>query len=468
MPRVSSSSNGKARHDPLHVQLGEDEAYSKFGRTTNTSKRGKKRQDDDENELDVVLDAKTSRAIFDLAKDQQAELDLVDDEGSGGESDEEREPIRSRSLDPSSATRAPASDTSDEEDEDEYPEEEYEELEIDPEDITALDTLMPSNVETRKTLADMIMEKLNAADASPEGTVAKKVRISTRAEARQDGPPNPAEGLNPKVVEVYTKVGQLLNHYKSGPLPKPFKVLPSLPQWARLLALTKPHEWTPHAHYAATRMLVSNLKPESVRHYLEGVLLEAVRDDIRINGKLNVHLYDALKKAVYKPAAFFKGIVFPLCEVGIDELTGCTLKEAAIVASVLMKVSVPNLHSAAALLRLASMDYSGPNSLFIRVLLDKKYALPYKVVDGLVFHFIRIANSHKGSRADGDKLPVLWHQSLLVFCQRYASDLSPDQKDALLDVIRVRPHAQIGPEIRRELVNSASKTEHRDADIEMN
>ncbi|KAG8721992.1 snoRNA-binding rRNA-processing protein [Ceratobasidium sp. 394] len=462
MPRISSSSKGKARHDPLHVQLGEDEAYSKFGRITNTGKRGKKRQDEDENELDVVLDAKSSRAIFDLAKDQQAELDLVDEEGSGGESDEEREPISNHSLNPSKATRAPASENSDEEDEDEYPEEEYEELEIDPEDMTALDALMPSNVETRKTLADMIMEKLNAADASPEGVVAKKVRISTTVEAHQDGPPNPAEGLNPKVVEVYTKVGQLLNHYKSGPVPKPFKVLPSLPQWARLLALTKPHEWTPHAHYAATRMLVSNLKPESVRHYLEGVLLEAVRDDIRINGKLNVHLYDALKKAVYKPAAFFKGIVFPLCE------TGCTLKEAAIVASVLMKVSVPNLHSAAALLRLASMDYSGPNSLFIRILLDKKYALPYKVVDGLVFHFIRIANSYKGTRASGDKLPVLWHQSLLVFCQRYASDLSPDQKDALLDVIRVRPHAQIGPEIRRELVNSASKTEQRDADIEMN
>ncbi|QRV87522.1 Bystin [Ceratobasidium sp. AG-Ba] len=460
MPRVSSSSKGKARHDPLHVQLGEDEAYSKFGRISNAGKRGKKRQEEDENELDVVLDAKASRAIFDLAKDQQEELDLVDDEGPGEQSDEEREPINSRSLDPSKFSRAPASDESDEDDE-EYPEEEYEELEIDPEDMTALDAFMPSNVETRKTLADMIMEKLNAADASPEGATAKKVRVSTSAETREDGPPNPAEGLNPKVVEVYTKVGQLLNHYKSGPLPKPFKVLPSLPQWARLLALTKPHEWTPHAHYAATRMLVSNLKPESVRHYLEGVLLEAVRDDIRINGKLNVHLYDALKKAVYKPAAFFKGIVFPLCE------TGCTLKEAAIVASVMMKVSIPNLHSAAALLRLASMDYSGPNSLFIRILLDKKYALPYKVVDGLVFHFIRIANSYKGSRADGDKLPVLWHQSLLVLCQRYASDLSQDQKDALLDVIRVRPHAQIGPEIRRELVNSASKAEQRDGDIEM-
>ncbi|CAE6406218.1 unnamed protein product [Rhizoctonia solani] len=456
MPRATTPKD-KTRHDPLHVQIGEDETYAKFGRVS-TNKRGKKRKSENQEELETALDERTSRKIFDLAKDQQEELDLVDE---GGVEDAEEESDSVEQLDNTRSARSPAAQYSDDDDENEYPEEEYEELEIDPEDMTALDALMPSNVETRKTLADMIMEKLNAAEAATGGTENKTIRISAKPDSREAGPPNPAEGLNPKVVEVYTKVGQLLNHYKSGPLPKPFKVLPSLPQWARLLALTKPHEWTPHAHYAATRMLVSNLKPESVRHYLEGVLLEAVRDDIRINGKLNVHLYDALKKAVYKPAAFFKGIVFPLCE------TGCTLKEAAIVASVLMKVSVPNLHSAAALLRLASMDYSGPNSLFIRILLDKKYALPYKVVDGLVFHFIRIANTHKGSRADGDKLPVLWHQSLLVFCQRYASDLSPDQRDSLLDVIRARPHVQIGPEVRRELINAASKSNQRDNDVEM-
>jgi essential nuclear protein 1 len=62
----------------------------------------------------------------------------------------------------------------------------------------------------------------------------------------------------------------------------------------------------------------------------------------------------------------------------------------------------------------------GPNSLFIRVLIDKKYALPYKVVDALVFHFIRLSNTYKAKRAgDVDKLPVLWHQSLLAFCQRF-------------------------------------------------
>ena len=89
-----------------------------------------------------------------------------------------------------------------------------------------------------------------------------------------------------------------------------------------------------------------------------------------------------------------------------------------------------------------------------------------------------------------EKLPVLWHQSLLVFCQRcviyqlhyqlvpmcrrstssYASDLTPDQKDALLDVIRVNSHPQISPEVRRELVSSVERGAPRpdaDGDVSM-
>ncbi len=124
--------------------------------------------------------------------------------------------------------------------------------------------------------------------------------------------------------------------------------------------------------------------------------------------------------------------------------------------------------------------------------MDKKYALPYKVVDGLVFHFIRLSNTYKAKKGESEKLPVLWHQSLLVFVQRYvtdqqyisptefsltpgvpanryAADLTPDQKDALLDVIRATPHPQIGPEVRRELVNSAVRGEPRlpVGDVEM-
>lgn len=117
-------------------------------------------------------------------------------------------------------------------------------------------------------------------------------------------------------TDVHFRVGYLLSRYKSGPLPKALKILPSLPHWAQLLALTTPTEWTPHATFACTKIFVSNLKPTEVRVFLEGVLLDKCRDDMRMNGgKLNVHLYEALKKSLYKPAAFFKGILFPLCEV---------------------------------------------------------------------------------------------------------------------------------------------------------
>ncbi|WVQ80698.1 hypothetical protein IAT38_002803 [Cryptococcus sp. DSM 104549] len=464
MPRVVKPQ--KPRHDPLHVSLEADESIRKFGRVSKPSKK-RATNDDEDDDQPRGEDARMSKKILDLARDQQNEVAReLGEEPWDDEEEEEAEPSRR----PREIAEVPSDDedAGDISDGDVSGGEEYAELQIDPADHATLDALNrggdgrtgliagegPAGAaageedEGPKTLADLIFSKM-------EGGA-----VSKGAEDEYEGPPDPRKGLNPKVIEVYTKVGFLLSRYKSGPLPKALKILPSLPHWAQLLALTKPTEWTPHGTYACTKIFVSNLKPTEVRVFLEGVLLDKCRDDMRENnGKLNVHLYEALKKGLYKPAAFFKGILFPLCE------TGCTLKEAAIVASVLSKVSIPVLHSAAALLRLASMDYAGPNSLFIRILLDKKYALPYKVVDAIVFHFIRLANSPR-SRDGEDKLPVLWHQSMLVFVQRYASDLTQDQKDALLDVIRSRPHPTISAEIRREIVNSVERGAPRPEDGE--
>ena len=111
------------------------------------------------------------------------------------------------------------------------------------------------------------------------------------------------------------RVGQLLRTYRSGPLPKIFKIIPSLPAWARILALTGPENWSPHACRAATRIFVSTMKPPQVQLFLNVVLLDAIRADIGENKKLNVHYYESLKRALYKPGAFFKGIIFPLLAV---------------------------------------------------------------------------------------------------------------------------------------------------------
>ncbi|KAI0052588.1 Bystin-domain-containing protein [Auriscalpium vulgare] len=445
MPRVSAAAP-KSRHDPLHLDIAADESREKYGNVSRPGKRRKSRPSrsaPEEDDREAVLDPKTSKRIFDLARDQQEELGGPDEEDVI--EDEFTRP-RTRDLE----------HQEDDEDDDEFQgfldlDEQEHELQIDSSDIKALDSLLPPNAGERKTLADIIFAKLD----NPQSQTAI---IRSSGEELGEAP-DPADGLDPKVVEVYTKVGQLLHSYRSGPLPKPFKIIPSLPAWARILALTKPENWSPQACHAATRIFISNMKPPQARVFLEGVVLDLVREDItntstkKDNRKLNVHYYEALKRSLYKPAAFFKGIIFPLLD------NGCTLKEAAIVASVLVKVKVPLLHSSAALIRLASMDYTGPNSLFIRVLLDKKHALPYKVIDAMVFHFIRLSNTYKNKERSKDTLPVLWHQSLLVFVQRYAEHLTPDQKDALLDVVRVHPHPQISAEVRREIVNSVARGE---------
>jgi essential nuclear protein 1 len=243
--------------------------------------------------------------------------------------------------------------------------------------------------------------------------------------------------------------------------------------------MTRPESWTPNACYEATKIFASG-KPYQCQRFLEIVILDRVRDDIHEAKKLNVHLYKSLKKALYKPAAFFKGFLFPLVSSGT-----CTLREAHIISSVLARVSIPVLHSAAALLRLCdiaaaqtsqSTEGGGATNIFIRTLLEKKYALPYKVIDALVFHFIRFrapnptsANVEESEQAMTGiihseakeardlKLPVLWHQSLLAFAQRYRNEITEDQREALLDLLLIRGHSQIGPEVRRELLEGRGR-----------
>ena len=155
----------------------------------------------------------------------------------------------------------------------------------------------------------------------------------------------------------------------------------------------------------------------------------------------------------------------------------CTLREAHIISSILARVSIPVLHSAAALLRLCdiaaeqtsvSTEGGGATNIFIRVLLEKKYALPYKVIDALVFHFLRFRASDPSNGVDAMprvtgpsskdlKLPVLWHQSLLAFSQRYRNDITEDQREALLDLLVMRGHKDIGPEVRRELLEGRGR-----------
>ncbi|PHH74736.1 hypothetical protein CDD82_4800 [Ophiocordyceps australis] len=344
---------------------------------------------------------------------------------------------------------------------------EIEDNEVDPADLEAWRRFNPDDDDLLKYGWDGKPADADA-DAGEAVNLGKliydKIMALPQFHMRQEpGAPDSQDDFPPRVVDAYTKVGQILSRYRSGPLPKIFKILPTIPQWEAILQLTRPESWTPSACFQATRIFVSH-NPLVVQRFLEMVLLEKVRDDVYENKKLNPHLFNALKKALYKPAAFFKGFLLPLARSGT-----CTLLEARIVSAALVRVSIPVLYSGAAINCLCEIaaeetcqesNAGGAINILIKALLDKRYALPYQVIDALVFHFLRfrtssapIQDESKGAHDNSQaKLPVIWHQSLLVFAQRYKNDITEDQREALLDLLLTRGHVTIGPEVRRELL----------------
>lgn len=310
----------------------------------------------------------------------------------------------------------------------------FEEVPEEEEKILAM--FMADKVGPQKTLADMIMQKIQEHDSSVKDTEER-----------------PVPAVDAKVIEVYRGVGKLLSRYTAGKVPKAFKIIPSLSNWEEVLYLTEPESWSACAMYQATRIFASNLNAKMAQRFYNLVLLPRVREDINSNKRLHFALYQALKKSVYKPSAFYKGILLPLCQSRT-----CNLREAVIIGSVIQKVSIPSLHSSVALLKIAEMEYCGTNSYFMKLLLDKKYALPYRVLDGVVAHFMRFVEDER-------TMPVIWHQCLLSFVQRYKNELKQADKDNLEKLMRQHKHYLVTPEIRRELHHSLNRGQNSDVSM---
>ncbi|GBL78297.1 Bystin [Araneus ventricosus] len=313
-------------------------------------------------------------------------------------------------------------------DDENVPGDESPEEEIDEETKNAIETFMPNDPDKKSALVDLLKEKFTE----------KRTEINT---IYSDAGSLRGEELE-KFTVIYKGVGQVLSKYRSGKIPKAFKAIPKFANWEQLLYLTDPDNWTAAAMFQATRLFSSGMKSEMAQRFYNLILLPRLRDDIAQCKKLNDHLYRALKKALFKPRAFFKGMIIPLCESGT-----CSLREATIFGSILAKCSIPSIHSSVALLYISKMPYSGANCIFMRVLIEKKYALPYLAIDGIVDYFLRFMK-------DDSALPLLWHQCLLTFVQIYKNDLSQDQQRELMKLLKVQNHPLVSLEIRKELLSA--------------
>lgn len=469
---TTSDTKTKQRHNPLlkdiSSQGGNLRTVPRSSSSLQKKKSSKKQRHNDEDDEESgggegFLDASSSRKILQLAKEQQDELEQEDEI--------QNKPSFAQSF------KNQQIDSEEEEEEDEYSdfeeEEEVEEIvydeedaEVDPKDAELFNKYFQSNGENNNNDDDNSFQPtINLADKILAKIQEKESQQQQQQQSSPDNSNEDAVLLPPKVILAYEKIGQILSTYTHGKLPKLFKILPSLKNWQDVLYVTNPNSWTPHATYEATKLFVSNLSSNEATVFIETILLPRFRDSIENSDdhSLNYHIYRALKKSLYKPGAFFKGFLLPL----VDGY--CSVREATIAASVLTKVSVPVLHSSVALTQLLTRDFNPATTVFIRVLIEKKYALPYQTLDELVFYFMRFRNAtinqdenmenmdidqEKTTKVNnGPQLPVVWHKAFLSFATRYKNDLTDDQKDFLLETVRQRFHPLIGPEIRRELLS---------------
>ena len=245
--------------------------------------------------------------------------------------------------------------------------------------------------------------------------------------------------INQKIVDAYKLVGEVLRSYTSGKLPKAFNIIPSTEDWEDLINITEPYNWTPQAMYEAVIQFSSSEVLMTYTFY-EKYLVPAIRNDIKKNRKLNIHYYNCLKKALFKPSAFFKGIILPMSKT-------LTTKEASIIGSILRKCSIPSNHASASIVKLTQICKNDKKGIsvgalyFIRLLLVKKYAFPTEVKETLVNFFLSYYDFDK------EKLPVLWHQAFLCFVQHYKLDLTENEKAKLKELNNKVGHHVISNEI---------------------
>lgn len=101
----------------------------------------------------------------------------------------------------------------------------YENIEVNEEDELAIEQFMNKHPAPRRTLADIIMEKITE----------KQTELDT---LYSDVGSVQIQDIDPKVKQMYEGVKEILQKYRSGKLPKAFKIIPKLKNWEQILYVT--------------------------------------------------------------------------------------------------------------------------------------------------------------------------------------------------------------------------------------
>lgn len=114
-------------------------------------------------------------------------------------------------------------------------------LQIDEEDAKAFERFQnPQGGKRTLKLSEIIMEKIQE----------KQADIHTKL---SDEGSLKIEELDPRVKEMYEGVRDVMKRYRSGKVPKAFKIIPKLRNWEQILFITEPHNWSAAAMFQGAR-----------------------------------------------------------------------------------------------------------------------------------------------------------------------------------------------------------------------
>ncbi|CAD5224299.1 unnamed protein product [Bursaphelenchus xylophilus] len=262
---------------------------------------------------------------------------------------------------------------------------------------------------------------------------------------------DPTAGLSENVVKMYQEIGQYMHYYRSGKIPKAFKSIPALKNWEQILEITQPDKYTAAAMLHATRLFAAVASPKACERFYRYYLLPRVLDDIMEYRKLNVHLYTAVKKSIYKPTSFVKGLLLPICEPDM-----VSMNVAHVVKAVIQSTSLPVFHAATAIIKLAQQrPTSSPVSYILTGFIQKRYTLPSLCIDSLLDYFCSYEDKD-------ERMPLSLHSAIHEFVKTYKLELDTQQKQRLLNALNEYGNKMA----RKDTINLLNEVMPEDVEME--
>lgn len=116
-------------------------------------------------------------------------------------------------------------------------------LEIGEEDAKAFERFQnPDGGKRTLKLAQIIMDKIQEKQADIQSKLTDEGSLKI-------------EDLDPRVKEMYEGVRDVMKRYRSGKVPKAFKIIPKLRNWEQILFITEPHNWSAAAMFQGARYI---------------------------------------------------------------------------------------------------------------------------------------------------------------------------------------------------------------------